>query len=134
MTICQWIMICELFGASVNIADEFWLCFFWNSRFVLFVNKFMVRVLNVASVPLITMQCVLRGQDIAWRWVALAPKWFGLEYLLYAPVLPVMQNACIPFFTWQNSFTSSSYWAFNWHGSDSLSLNYPLFVIKLSSF
>ncbi|CAK7324163.1 unnamed protein product [Dovyalis caffra] len=35
--------------------------------FVLFANKFMARVLNVASVPHITMQCVLRGQGIAWR-------------------------------------------------------------------
>ncbi|KAB5531632.1 hypothetical protein DKX38_018302 [Salix brachista] len=41
-----------------------------SNLFVLFVDKFMARVLNVASVPLITMQCVLQGQGIAWRgWI-----------------------------------------------------------------
>ncbi|KAF2315482.1 hypothetical protein GH714_039911 [Hevea brasiliensis] len=34
------------------------------NRFVSYVSKFMVRALNVASVPLITMQCVLQGQGI----------------------------------------------------------------------
>jgi hypothetical protein len=69
-----------------------WNVRFWNSRFVLFVNKFMARVLNVASVPLITMQCVLQGQGIAWRWVALAP------------LLSKEKNNKL-FFIWENSFT-----------------------------
>ncbi|KAH7538215.1 hypothetical protein FEM48_Zijuj03G0175300 [Ziziphus jujuba var. spinosa] len=44
------------------------LCLFYmNFRFVLFVSKFMVHAHNVASAPLITMQCVRQGQDIAWR-------------------------------------------------------------------
>jgi hypothetical protein len=69
-----------------------WNVRFWNSRFVLFVNKFMARVLNVASVPLITMQCVLQGQGIAWRWVALAP------------LLSKEKNNKL-FFIWEYSFT-----------------------------